>query len=386
MRTAPYQWLFPIGFLGGLGGVALWIPFGLIPGNAYPGVLHAQLMILGFFLPVAGGFLLTAMPHFLAAAPASRTEVALLCLSACGILGAVLAQRPAAPFGLAGLMLLQLAGFALRRLRHAPRAAPAPFALLACGLALGGVGSLLGWWHAAVAPLRLAAAGHAMLVYGFPLAVVLGVGSDILPMFLGLGQRPAPVRPAGTRLGYDRAATRRFAGYGAALCLSFAGDAWLARLGAVAPGALLRAIVTTAVLHREWRLCHCWRVPGYLARAVTLSAWATLAGVWGAALLPQYALHAAHGFFVGGISLLIFAVASRVILAHGGHDLQLERRSWAMLTLMLGMTLALLTRLAAPFTSNYAHHLAYAALAWCIAVAGWSWIFVPRLLRTARNR
>lgn len=373
--TAPYQWLFPLGFLCGLLGVALWIPFGLWGGGAYPGAPHAELMILGFFLPVACGFLMTALPHFIGAASAASWEVAGVGLASLGIAGAAWSQHEVWAFGLAGLILLQMIGFALRRFRRTTQAVRPPFALLFTGLLAGLLGTALLAGRAVwpIAPAILGTA-RSLVLYGMPLAIILGVGSDIIPLFLGMSAPPQPMRRAGQRRGSNRPALFRFAGYGLLLASSFLADV----SGNVPFGWWVRSSVATFVMLREWRLLR-FMSGGYFAWGLRCSAWTTLCGVWGMALFPTAALLAAHLFFIGGIALLIFTVATRVILAHGGYDLRLERRSWAVLALLIGMLLALLTRLWAPHSRNYMAHLAYAALVWCAAVGCWSVVFARKI-------
>ena len=66
---------------------------------------------------------------------------------------------------------------------------------------------------------------------------------------------------------------------------------------------------------------------------------------------------------IAPFGLLILAVATRVTLSHGGHDLGQERRSWP---LRIGLTLgliAMLARVGAPFApQSYFDHLMVAGL------------------------
>jgi uncharacterized protein involved in response to NO len=76
--------------------------------------------------------------------------------------------------------------------------------------------------------------------------------------------------------------------------------------------------------------------------------------------------------FIGGFTLLIFAVGTRVTLSHGGHDLQLERRSWPLrISFGTGMV-AMLARAGAPFAAfSYFEHLAFASLFWIAGILFW---------------
>jgi hypothetical protein len=144
--------------------------------------------------------------------------------------------------------------------------------------------------------------------------------------------------------------------------------------------AVLRAAVVTAVVVPTLQL---WRAPAVrttLSWTVWIACWVIVVGVWHVALAPRYRVDLLHMLFVGGFSLLILAVATRVTLSHGGKDLRLERRSWP---LRIGLTLgliAMLARIGAPFAAaSYFEHLAFAALLWIAGVLCWGSAMARRL-------
>ena len=76
--------------------------------------------------------------------------------------------------------------------------------------------------------------------------------------------------------------------------------------------------------------------------------------------------------FLGGFSLLILAVGTRVVLAHGGYPRSLEARSRPLWSASVLVVLALVTRVAAPFTGAlYLDHLAWAGALWVVGFAVW---------------
>ena len=89
-----------------------------------------------------------------------------------------------------------------------------------------------------------------------------------------------------------------------------------------------------------------------------------------------------HVLFVGGFSLLILAVATRVTLSHGGHGLGQERRSWPLrIGLMMGLT-AMLARIGAPFAPvSYFEHLAFAAVFWMGGMICWGF-YIVKMIRS----
>ena len=103
----------------------------------------------------------------------------------------------------------------------------------------------------------------------------------------------------------------------------------------------------------------------------------------GGILSPQHFIHGAHILFIGSLSLMIFAIASRVTLAHGGHDLGLEQRSKALLVMMILLCLALVTRLLAPMSQSYFLHLALASCFWIGSLVAWGSVFLPKIFSRA---
>jgi uncharacterized protein involved in response to NO len=142
--------------------------------------------------------------------------------------------------------------------------------------------------------------------------------------------------------------------------------------------AYVRAVVISIVMIRSLRL---WKRPvarTTLSWVIWIAHWVIAIGVWVIAAAPRYRADFLHILFIGGFSLLILAVATRVTLSHGGHDLAEERRSWP---LRIGVTLALvalLARLGAPFAAtSYFSHLAWASVLWMAGVLCWS-VYVVR--------
>jgi uncharacterized protein involved in response to NO len=110
-----------------------------------------------------------------------------------------------------------------------------------------------------------------------------------------------------------------------------------------------------------------------LAKSIWIAHWVLAIGVWVVAAAPRFRADFLHILFIGGFSLLIFAIATRVTLSHGGHDLAQERQSWP---LRIGVTLALvamLARVGAPFAAaSYFAHLAWAAILWMAGMLVWA--------------
>src|SRR3989344_2718655 len=312
-----YQWFFPLGIVFGVLGVGVWILFWLQKIHFYPSPLHSELMIGGFFLTVAIGFLMTAIPRFTNTHSASFMEIGVAFLIA--LLLQALLDQPLAFFSQQFL------------------------------------------WH------------------GFPLFLILGIGTRLIPFILGTTpkvvtplQAPTPFSTSSL----DKKGILRFGIYGLLILLSFP----LETSVSLVAGKILRAGVVTFILFTHWRIYLLPRTKAILGWALWISAWMLVVGSWLPALLPTYAVHAAHIYFIGTVSLMIFAVATRVVVSHGKHDSSLEIRSKALLAMLIFFVLALVIRFTAPWSGNYFSHLAFASFFWLAAVFSWSVVFLKKVL------
>src|SRR5262249_14089491 len=127
-----------------------------------------------------------------------------------------------------------------------------------------------------------------------------------------------------------------------------------------------------------------WRVPltrTTLAWCVWFANWFVILAVWVVAIEPLYRVDFLHILFIGGFTLLIFAVGTRVTLSHGGHALAQEQKSWPIRVGIVTGLIALLARIGAPFAGfTYFAHLAWAAILWIGGVLFWG-VYMFRLIR-----
>lgn len=92
---------------------------------------------------------------------------------------------------------------------------------------------------------------------------------------------------------------------------------------------------------------------------------------------------ALHLVFVGGYSLMTFAVATMVILSHAGEARRLRRPSWALRLTGGGVLTALALRLASvAFPDRYFELLGAAVAVWLVAALAWLVHVAPWLGRT----
>lgn len=375
----PYRVLFPAGAAFAILGVLPWVAAALTP-VPWPGMLHAGLMIQGFELCFVTGFLLTAMPAFTHGAKCRPWElgVATTLAAAYGALHASgLSAAAGAAFALA--LLFALVSVA-RRVRFGAAAPPEEFLLVGLGLLLGVAGGVmqtlaaLGVWAEPTPRFALRLVSRGMMP-----AIVLGLGGLLVPTFAMLKD---PLAIIGIARAGQRGPRRVFVlAIGVALLAALACEA----RGLAGTGAWVRAGAGLASTMLAWKL---WRPPGRHVRlswALWASGWCVALGLVAAAVLPAAEITAWHLVFVGGYGLLTLAIATRVVVSHGGHDMADERRVLGA-GLLVAVALALALRLAADGASAGAlQRDALAAGCWALAWGAWLAAAWPRVLRTKRR-
>lgn len=371
----PYRVLFPLGAILGVLGVLPWL-FAAIGLGAWPGMLHAAVMLQGFELCFVAGFLLTAMPAFTHGPRATPLELRAV------VAGVLLF----ATLRFAGLEWPAHAAFALtlaflmfslaRRVRFGAAAPPEEFALVGVGLLVGVTG---GAWEA------LAAAGVLgepaprlalrLVERGMVLALVLGLGGLLVPTFAMMKD---PIAIAGIARAGQRRPRRAFV---LALAAGLVGALVLEALGHDRAGAWLRAAVGVASTQLAWKL---WRAPGRrdrLSWSLWGAGWGVSLGLLAAAIWPAREIAAWHVVLIAGYGLLTLAIGTRVVVSHGGHAMGEEGR-----VLHAGVAGALLVALVLRVAADGAgpHALAAyagAAIAWTMAWSLWLAGVLPRVRR-----
>jgi uncharacterized protein involved in response to NO len=378
--TDPYRILFPLGIVLGTAGVSIWplYHYGMTAG--YSGRAHAFAQTSGFLYAFIAGFLLTAIPRFTGTEPPSRTVqwvlAGMITLSAIGsefqFFGVGDATFAAAHFFVIAL--------AMRRFVRRQQEPPETFSLVGLGLIGGALGAVInaGVSSSFIDPFWYLL-GKRILTEGMVLLLVLGIGGFLGPRLLGFAALPkfgvvreATAQPINRILFYKVA--------GLAVLLSV-----IAQYGFAFPGmAFVRAAAATAVIVSTIQP---WRLPAVrttLAWCVWTAHWLVIVSLWLVAVAPRYQIDLLHVMFIGGFTLLILAVGTRVTLSHGGHNLAHERKSWP---LRIGLTtglIAMLARVGAPFSSlTYFEHLAWAALLWIAGMLFWGFYLLRLICRDA---
>jgi uncharacterized protein involved in response to NO len=378
--TDPYRIFFPLGIALGAAGVSIWPLYYYGVTEGYSGRAHAFVQTDGFLYAFIVGFLLTAIPRF------TGTEPPLLITQY--VLAAVVAISSAAfelqffAIGQTGFLIAQVAliALAVRRFMHRQEDPPETFALVGLGLICGLLGAVInaGMAWNVIAPAR-DLLGKRLLTEGMVLSLVLGIGGFLGPRLLGFAQLPQFTKIGAQLPGQSARRALIYKISGLAILLSL-----IAEYGfGMNMMAFVRAAVVSLVILYTVQP---WRLPAVrttLAWCVWLAHWFVILAVWLVAAQPRYRIDFLHVLFIGGFTLLILAIGTRVTLSHGGHGLGQEQRSWPLRIGLATGLIAMLARIGAPFAGfTYFAHLAWAAFFWIGGMLFWGFYLV-KLLRTA---
>lgn len=381
MKIDPYRIIFPVGIFLSFFGIGAWLPFGFKWLNAYPVNYHASIMIGGFLFLFALGFLMTAIPRFTGTETASFFELLGVSILNLALAFCCIFYFQSAFQFILFLQMIFLVVFGCRRFMKRAYNPPTSFLFLALGILAGlfsvGVRCLETSFEIP-SPLKLLA--HNILFQGMMLCFVLGVGSRLIPALLGWSQLPQVKGPnKQEKRDYDFIILSVLVFL---LAISFIVEVFVdLQLGRV-----LRALITTITIIKFWKVISPPKVKTWVSKWLWASSWSLIIGLWGYALFPAYGVHLLHIFFIGGLSLMTLMIATRVTLAHGDHNMDLEVSSDALKWTGILILVAMLTRVVAPFMpKTYLSHLAYASMTWLAAMITWCYVFIKKIIPSVKE-
>ena len=390
----PFRVFFPLATLLGISGVSLWPLFFTGMHKFYPGIMHGRLMIHGFLTGFVIGFLGTAMPRLLSAPALRAREVWGLVVLHMTVAGLHIAHKDFAGDALFIVELVIFAALLISRVRRRAELPPPGFVFVGLGYLSGLVGTSL--W---LAGTQGWASGSAMLLGGlwlnqaFSLLLILGVGSFLIPRFLGL---PDLVPMAEERIASP--AWRKRATFSLVLGVVFLGSYWLeAAYAEIRSAAILRGCVALAYvlvmvpIHRTPQ-------PGRtVPLAVNLAMLALLVGLIFPLFWPGQRVAGLHVIFIGGFSLVTFTVATRVVLGHSGNEAMFDTRLPPLRIVAFLIIASTVMRAGADFLAETRPTaMNWAAYVWMIAATIWAVVILPKVriadeggdtaCKSARNR
>jgi uncharacterized protein involved in response to NO len=372
----PFRIFFPLGLLLGAIGVALWPLFVWHAINFYPREAHLRLMVEGLMGSFIIGFLGTAGPRLLDARPFGSLETCALLVFQ--IVSASLHFIQKQKFGDAVFLalLVLFLGFIANRARTRQDLPPPNFVLVLFGFlnAIVGIGLMFAA-RKATSGVFLNQLGALMLNEGFVLFPILGVGAFFFPKLLGGAKPEAADLNIATALWKRKALIATVTGL--VIWISFVIEAldWTRSAAVVRGSAALFYFVGQGHLFEKPSgppfLAHCFRVGAGLL----------VLGLFFPAVLPDFRVANMHLAFIGGFTIILFTVSTRVILGHSGQTHLFQKRLRFLIASLVLLTIAMLARVGADFfPPGRNSHLVYAALIWLIAAAVWAWALVPKLL------
>jgi uncharacterized protein involved in response to NO len=367
--------LFPLGAFLAWAAVLPWVLFGTGFIRAWLGSYHALTMTQGFLVAMAFGFLGTMLPRRTGAAPLTTVELSVaigaliavpICLLADWLIGAQLAYL---------MVLGTLVEFALRRLRRAGRPPHPSFVFLPLGLVGGMVGSILIVVSALGRPALLGP-GRALVEEGLLLSLVLAMG----PMLTSIITQGKPLADPPERRYRRQRALHLLAG--ALLFASFAVQFAVWERG----GLLLRGIVLAVEVLLGSRIYRAPSVAGLHRRLYRLALALVPLGVLAAGARPAYRIPSLHLTFVGGLSLLVFAVSFHVVFLHTGRDALASRRPWPVALVGALVLVAACARASAEhFSQHYFEALAIASSLWLAGALVWGGYLLRLIIGSPRT-
>ena len=354
----PFKLLFPLAFIIGSIGVALFIPnlFGI---ESYPINFHRKVMIDIFMNLIVSGFLFTAIAKVTGTEDIKKSELLIsTTLLICAFFGNGI------PFIFHGFMLcfyLYLLIILASRILTAKQKIPYSFYFLPMAILYATLAELL--WLLPIPGMD--AYARKFLYFGYFLGVIMGVGLRLIPGLLG---HTDVVKKQRKDYESGRPITNDFKVLIILYNFQLISDVLNNSVSTVLFRFLflLMPAVSMFKLYRapKSRTWHAW--------GVWLSVWSLITGFIVLHLDPINTAHWLHLIFINGFVLLAFMVITRVTRAHNNLDIKKEDSKTFLAIILMTLFTGLTRATSFLMTNSYSHHLAYAAI---MLIAIFIWIF-----------
>ncbi len=344
-----------------LWGALLWLPQ-MWSQESYPVVAHRYLMINGFCSFFIAGFLMTAVPKFSETPSAHPLEVSgFTFIAFIGLFFSFYNQEALSYMasGFTGLILLL---FFLRRLITKKINPPYSFIFIFIGLIFWIFSSFM----CAYKPLDTYKDLHSQ---GAILAIILGVGSRLVPGILGHVDIVQSQRKLyETKKAYLKTIPFWFL----LLIFIFILSYFLTN----SFGSLLRFLTVFSIALSYWKIYKFPADKTALTWSLWFSCWLIVVSFFISLIWPGGGIHVSHAFFLGGIVLLSLLIATRVLQSHGIKDKKVENYK-VLYVISFLIFLAGATRVSAILMpEHYLHHLGYGSMTLVLAVLIWTGFYL----------
>lgn len=374
----PYRLFFPISILGAMIGVSVWIFAWMLQKqwiqyvtNPYPVAHHINFMTALFLLPVAKGFIFTAIPRFTGTNFVTNKELTLLSLLQFFILTFVFFYEDSFLFySFQSLDFGILFLFLIHRFKISKVKISSYLHFLSGGFFLGLLGSIFQFLSIIYQNSFLFQYGKDFIFYGMIPCIIFGTGTRMIPMIVNTEN------PAAKMEWMKKAEEQRFAKPFTVLLIAFfLFEIILASLSipyilTILKG--IRFIIYIIWIIQFFHIFEFSNFKGKLARTILFSCYMFILGLAGYSFGLQYSAHLAHLYLIGGLSLLVLSIMTRVTLSHGGGDMAIEKNSNIFYWIMGLIFIAAITRgFVFTFPALTTSHLAYAAIIYILALILW---------------
>ena len=301
---------------------------------------------------------MTAVPRFSGTWPANVLEVLLFLFVTIG--GLIPAHLENEKYALlfSGIQPLILLSFLFLRISKRKQNPPYSFLFIFIGLILWSVSGL----HGFISDPEILKRIH---YEGAVASIILGVGSRLIPGILGhveivQMQRHIYEKP----LSILKTVPLHFF----FLIALFVGSYFIKE----ELGNWARSIIVCLIAFIYWKLHRFPKDRSALTWNIWIAAWLIVLSFILRAVWPDGMIHASHSFFINGIALLSFLIATRVLQSHGPKNKMLENKKVLFLITFL-VFLASATRVSAYILpEQYLSHLAYSSLVLALAAIIWA--------------
>lgn len=374
----PYRIFFPVSLLGVIIGVSLWILAWMIQKqwiqfgySAYPILHHINFMSAVFLLPVVKGFVFTAIPRFTATSFLSQKEMIVLSILQFLVLTFVFFFENS--FLFYAFQFLDF-GFLLLFITHRFKVSKVNLSnylyFIVGGIFLGLVGSFLQWMSLGFEQNLFFSYGKDFIFYGMIPCVIFGTGTRMIPMIVNTEN------PSKKMEWMQKAELQKnVKGILIVFIVSFFLELSFYKLVdskflIVFKG--LRFIICTSWIIKYFHIFEISSFTGKLARTLLISCYLFILGLAGYSFGLNYSAHLAHIYLIGGLSLLVLSIMTRVTLSHGGGDMLQEKTSNVFYVIAGLIFFAAFTRaFVFLFPDSMTSHLAYAGILFVLAILIW---------------
>jgi len=374
----PYRIFFPVSLFGAIVGVSLWILAWISQKqwlsssySPYPVIHHINIMSAVFLLPVVKGFVFTAIPRFTATSFLSQKEIIAICILQFLVLTFVFFFENS--FLFYSFQFLDF-GFLFLFIVHRFKVSKVNLSnylyFIVGGIFLGLAGSLLQLNSLFAERSFLFSYGKDFIFYGMIPCIIFGTGTRMIPMIVNTEN------PAKKMEWMQKAeAQKNVKAILILFMLSFFFELSLSKW--IDPNMLIlfkgiRFIICTTWIVKYFHILDISDYKGKLARTLLVSYYLFILGLAGYSFGLNYSAHLAHIYLIGGLSLLVLSIMTRVTLSHGGGDMMQEKTSNAFYWIAGLIFIAALTRgFVFLFPDSMTSHLAYAAILFVVAILIW---------------